>query len=79
MPLHKNIGTTNNHIITSFEYANAAARTGATGLTSADIDKVAKQLDNNSYWALVDESPVTWIEFTSSTVGAHATSAWWIR
>ncbi len=48
------------HVIQSYEYANAAARTGATGLVPADVGRVARQLDNNSFWVLTDDSPVTW-------------------
>lgn len=39
-----------NHRITRWTFADAAARTAKTGLTSADKDKVAKQSDNNTYW-----------------------------
>jgi hypothetical protein len=48
------------HIIHAFEYANAITRTGATGLTSADIGKVAKQIDDNSFWILLNNNPVSW-------------------
>lgn len=63
------------HIIHAFEYANAAARTGATGLVPEDIGKVARQLDNDSFWILTDDSPVTWVELAipgGGTPGAHA-------
>jgi len=48
------------HVAHAFTYANAAARTGATGLGSTDIGKIAKQTDNNTYWVLKDDSPLTW-------------------
>lgn len=52
------------HIIQAFEYANAAARTGAAGLTAADVGKVARQLDNDTFWVLQNNAPVTWAEIT---------------
>jgi len=62
------------HQVHAFTYANAGARTGATGLTSADIGKVALQQDTNSFWGLIGVGPVTWTELTSSTV--ISTAAW---
>lgn len=44
----------------SFEYADASARTGATGLTADDVGKWALQQDDKTLWQLTDESPVTW-------------------
>ena len=44
----------------SFSYADSAERTGATGLTVADVGKFARQLDDDSLWMLVDASPVIW-------------------
>lgn len=66
MSLHKNITFADGHVIHSFEYANAAARTGATGLVSADVSKVAKQTDNNTYWILTAATP-TWSELTGAS------------
>jgi len=66
--------TTGNHIIQSLEYADSSARTGATGLTSDDIGRVAHQLDNDTFWILVDNSPVTWREVGSSMSGFVPTS-----
>jgi len=48
------------HIIHSYEYADASARSAATGFTSADVGKVAKQTSNNSFWLLTNHSPITW-------------------
>lgn len=50
------------HVVHAFEYANAAARTGATGLVAADVGKVALQIDNKSFWGLQNHSPVTWTQ-----------------
>lgn len=64
---HKDLIGADIHVVHAFTYANAAARTGATGLLPADIGKVAKQSDNNTFWVLVSDSPVTWSELTNST------------
>jgi hypothetical protein len=48
------------HKIQAFEYADAAARAGATGLTAADVGKVAIQLNSSTFWLLQNHSPVTW-------------------
>src|SRR5687767_8066607 len=42
-----------------WEYADAAARTGATGFTASDVGKFARQLDTNVLYMLTDDSPVT--------------------
>jgi hypothetical protein len=42
-------------------YADAAARTAATGFVAADVGAMALQLDNASLWLLTDESPITWV------------------
>lgn len=48
------------HTPIGYEYANAAARTGATGFTAADIGKFARQLDDDSLWMLIAVTP-TWV------------------
>lgn len=50
------------HVAHAYEYANAAARTGATGLTADDVGKDARQTDNDTFWRLTDHSPVTWVQ-----------------
>lgn len=57
---HKLIDVDNIHIAYNWTYANAAARTGATGFLSSAVGKFARQLDNNSIWMLVGYSPVVW-------------------
>lgn len=54
------------HIIHAFEFANAVARNAATGLTADDNGKVAKQLDDKSFWVLQDFSGPTWASLTGS-------------
>lgn len=53
------------HVIQAYEYANASARTGASGFVSADIGKVARQTDNNTFWVLTAVTP-TWSELTGA-------------
>jgi hypothetical protein len=48
-----------NHILESWVYANAAARTGATGFVAGDAGRVSFQQDTKQYWRLVDITP-TW-------------------
>jgi hypothetical protein len=48
-----------NHILESWVYANAAARTGATGFVAGDIGRIAYQSDNGTYWRLTATTP-TW-------------------
>jgi len=62
MTLHKNIPLGGMHKPYNWEYANAAARTGAAGLTAEDVGKIARQLDDNSLWMLINHSPVTWVQ-----------------
>lgn len=47
------------HVIYQFSYANAAARLAAV-MTATDIGKIARQTDNETYWILKDDSPLTW-------------------
>ncbi len=60
--LHKTLSPANNHIVHSFEYADAAARTAATGFISADVGRVARQLSDSTFWVLTSISPVTWVQ-----------------
>jgi len=57
--LHKNIALADRHAPHTWEYANAAARTGATGFVTADINKLALQTDDGTYWRLTATAP-TW-------------------
>lgn len=74
MALHKALTIGDIHIPYQWTYADAAARTGATGFVSSDIGRFARQLDDNSIWMLTATTP-TWIQIGSSgTVPAHATT-----
>lgn len=59
MSFHKSLLYTDGHIAHAFEYANAAARTGAS-VVSADVGKIARQTDTGAFYILTDDSPVTW-------------------
>lgn len=66
MALHNSLVGADNHEIHAFTYANAAARLAAVGFVSADVGKVAKQSDDNSYYLLVTTAPV-WSPITIPT------------
>jgi hypothetical protein len=66
--LHRN--STLNHKIENWTYADAAARTAATGFVASDVGKLAFQIDNSSYWRLMDESPITWAQAMAGPAGA---------
>lgn len=63
---HDKITASDIHIVYFKTYANAAARTGDTTVTSEDIGKVAWQTDDNSFYILVATTP-TWLEITNSS------------
>jgi hypothetical protein len=58
MPAHKD--STHIHVPYAWTYADETEREAATGFAAGDVGKLARQLDNNSLWMLVDDSPVTW-------------------
>lgn len=60
--LHKDLAITELHRVHSLSYANAAARTGATGLTADDVGRDAIQTDDSTFWRLTNHSPVTWVQ-----------------
>lgn len=64
MTFHSKASLGARHPIHNWEYADASARTGASGFTSDDLGKVARQLDNDSYWVLTDTGP-TWADISS--------------
>lgn len=61
MPEHVVAPLAKRHGVPNWEYADAAARTAATGFIPSDVTKFARQLDDNSVWMLIDDSPVTWV------------------
>ena len=62
------------HVPYNWTYANAAARTGASGFVAGDVGKFARQTDDNSIWMLTAITP-TWVEVGSGgSVPAHASN-----
>ena len=61
MPFHDEAALGDMHIPYNWEYANSTAREAATGFTSADLGKQARQTDENSLWMLTATTP-TWVE-----------------
>ncbi len=56
----------------NWEYANTAARTGASGFVSGDVGKFARQLDDDSIWMLTAVTP-TWAP-VNAVGGIHASA-----
>lgn len=71
--LHKDLEIAELHRVCAYEYANASARTGATGFVSTDIGKFARQLDDNSVWMLTAVTP-TWKQIDGGSAGYVPTS-----
>lgn len=66
---HKDFTLANNHVVHAFEYADADAREGATGLMPVDIGKIARQADDGTFWILVDDVVPLWSEVGVSGSG----------
>jgi hypothetical protein len=64
MGLHRTLPYTENHRLQSLEFADAAARDAVSGLAPNDIGRIARQVDNNSFWLLTDDDPVVWQGFS---------------
>ena len=60
MALHQELSGTEIHTPFAFVYATEAARTGATGLTSNDEQKLALQTSDSTVWVLTNFSGPTW-------------------
>lgn len=60
MTLHNALPISTGHKIHKWSYANAAARTGASGFTSDDLLKIAYQEDDSTFWVLTVVTP-TWV------------------
>lgn len=69
---HNSLTGTAIHVVHSFTYADSAARTGAAGLVAGDVGKVAWQTDDDTFWVLKDDSPVTWASLGSGAVAESA-------
>ncbi|AAT69475.1 gp73 [Alphaproteobacteria phage PhiJL001] len=73
MALHKSLTGSAIHVPYAFTYADATARTTATGFETGDIGKLALQSDENSLWMLTAVTP-TWVEISGHTAVADAVS-----
>jgi hypothetical protein len=58
---HAALDETNNHGIARWRVADAAAL-AAIVATAAEVDRVAHQLDDNTFWAVVSASPTVWTQ-----------------
>ena len=73
MSLHKNLPPAEIHSVVSLLFANASDRTTFTNeingktLSAADVGKIARQTDNDTFWILTDNSPITWGEVGGSS------------
>lgn len=73
MAQHRNLTVIDGiHILHAFEYADSTARLGDTELTPADVGKAALQQDDMTFWILVDDSPVTWVQFAGESFSPTA-------
>lgn len=61
---HASSSLINMHVPHAFEYADAATRVADTSRVSADLKKLALQLDDYSLWILQDLTP-TWVQVGS--------------
>ena len=68
-PLHSRQQTEHGiHTPIAFIYADEVERVAAGGFEDNDLNKVAKQEDNDTFWCLDTVSPPTWIPFGGSGV-----------
>lgn len=65
--LHSNAVAGDIHVIQQWEVADATARL-ALSVAATDVGKVAWQQDDNSFWVLVDDSPMTWTSIIPAAV-----------
>lgn len=63
------------HTPISYEYADAAARTGASGFDVYDLGKFAWQQDNDTIWVLTATTP-TWVAISGSAAASKAILTW---
>lgn len=76
MSFHSTASLNARHPIHNWEYADASARTGASGFVAADIGKVALQLDDGSFWVLRTTTP-SWDQVSGAggaPPGSHAST-----
>jgi hypothetical protein len=69
MAFHKNLTGSDIHVPYAFSYADSTARAAASGLTSLDVGKFARQVDSNTIWMLTNHSPVSWTQVGAAAGG----------
>jgi hypothetical protein len=69
--LHKDLEIGEIHRVQCLEYTSASLRLAATGFVAADVGRVARQLDDNSFWLLTGYSPISWVTLTGLTPINH--------
>lgn len=70
---HSDIDVGDIHKPNNWQYADATARTSATGFAADDVGKIARQLDDDSFWLLTNNSPITWKQITDpANIGGGA-------
>jgi hypothetical protein len=72
MALHSTLTGVELHGVQSLVYANFSARISATGFVPSDVGKIARQLDDDSFWILLNHSPVVWKILTGSVAAQVA-------
>jgi hypothetical protein len=76
LPPHHQLPMEQAHTPVAWEYADASARTAATGFEPEDVDRVAVQTDDGSLWRLTDDDPVTWQQLGGGAdPGSHTHTA----
>lgn len=72
---HKDLVVGHIHLAYNWSYADAAARTAATGFVAGDVGKIARQVDTNTLWMLTATTP-TWVQVggTGLTPATHAST-----
>ena len=72
---HRNFTTASGiHIVHSFEYADEAARSAATGFTANDVGKAAFVQDVQKLYVLTSHSPIVWKDLTGAGGGSGTDS-----
>ena len=55
------------------DYADATARLAASGFAATDVEKLYRQLDDDSVWMLTDDDPITWAQVGATVDPVFAT------
>lgn len=64
------------HAPHNWEYADATLRAAASGFVSTDVNKIALQLDDGSYWRLSSIAPITWVTTTKAAGAGSGYGQW---